>query len=212
MRAELLSGCTLPSIALTTYLGGPHFQCRNCSQTPGFCHFLGLKSVMPTGWKIYLLLFWLKAGCKERPALSMDVREEQLLTLSLQALGWPCLAEGLHLKWVWWQQTKSDLHCNKAHRSSALWKSNKIFNLNYLFKMLNRVETSQVVWSFHFSPGLCLWLHRYCSKALGKGWINYSIKFLWRSAGRLESKLRITMFPVLKLGPLIFRGRVLSIF
>lgn len=160
--------------------------------------------------------FWLKGGCKERLALNADVREEQLLNLSLQALGWLWLAEGLYLKWVWWQQTdpliKSDLHCNEAHWSSALWKSNKIFNLNYLFKMLNRVETNQVVWSFHFSPGLCLWLHRYCSKALGKGWINYSIIFLWRNAGRLESKLRITMFPVLKLGPLIFRERALSIF
>lgn len=134
---------------------------------------------------------------------------------SPQALGWHHLSKGTYLKWIWWQQAdpfvKSDLHCSKAHWSSVLWKSNKTFNLNYLFKMLNRVETSQVVWSFHFFPGLCLWLHRYCSNALGKDWINYSILFFMMECRKVENRLGITIFPVPKLGPLVFRGRMLSI-
>lgn len=49
-------------------------------------------------------------------------------------------------------------------------------------------------------------------KGLGKGLNKLQHHFLGRNAGRLGSKLRITMFPVFKLGPLILRRRVLSIF
>lgn len=117
-RAEFLSGWALPFTAHRRCLGRPHFQCRNCWQTPGFHHFLGLKSVMPAGWKIYLILYWLKAGCKERPALSADVREEQCSASPCRLLAGPAWLRGY--TWNGFGDSRQILSSNLIYTATKL--------------------------------------------------------------------------------------------